>query len=169
MPLNSTRQVSLRSPKLQIDRTSHSPLLTTAPIRNKHTQCLLYAPQSTSPDLPPSSSPIQRDISRPCAPQRLAHSPPLTRQTSQSIPRPTQPRTKATTIRRPDGCLASHRARSTRTRGGRMRGCMGFGAVCSWGSWLMLTSLILRKYHAILSPLYLWSHNLGGKGRGVFG
>ncbi len=26
-----------------------------------------------------------------------------------------------------------------------MRGCMGFGAVCCWGLWLMLISRILRE------------------------
>lgn len=32
---------------------------------------------------------------------------------------------------------------------GRIRGYMGFGAVCCLESWLMLISLILRKYFTI--------------------
>ena len=111
-------------------------------------QCLLYVPQSTCRGLPPSSSPIQRAIplhhyhglSR-----RLARSPPLTRPTSPSTLHPTRPPTRATTTPRQAGSLAFLQARSTRMRVGRIRGCMGFGAVCYWGLWLMLISRIRRK------------------------
>lgn len=132
MPLDSICQAAISHCSSLVSKlTSH--LFTTTLLTDKSAQCLLYAPKSTSLDRPPSSPHIQRDIFHHHAPQRLAPSPPLTRQTFPSTLRQTQLHTRATMIHHPAGFLESLRARNTRRKDGRMRGCMGIGAVCCWG------------------------------------
>lgn len=45
---------------------------------------------------------------------------------------------------------------------GRIRGYMGFGAVCCLESWLMLISLILRKYFTIPTRFQRITETKGG-------
>ena len=124
---------------------SHIPFFNS---RTFKSQCLLHIPQSTCRGLPPFSSPIERAITlhHYCGlSRRLARSPPLIRPTSPSTLHPTRPPTTATTTHRQAGSSVFLQARSTKMRVGRIRGCMGSGAVWPWGLWLMLISRIRRK------------------------
>ena len=77
----------------------------------------------------------------------LSHLPPA------EEPQITALRMKTTTIRLQVGCGVSSRARSRRRRGGKASSSGDLVEVCSWGLWLMRSSLILRESIPAILPV----------------